>query len=74
MDQITSKVQIREIVAAAKQQGQQSSIECLILSLQECLLKKKVRFPLLEFAAREIMLPWAINGTSVISSANVPIK
>ncbi|MFA4978529.1 MAG: DNA alkylation repair protein [Sphingobacterium sp.] len=56
MDQITSKVQIREIVAAAKQQGQQSGIECLILSLQECLLKKKVRFPLLEFAAREIML------------------
>ncbi len=56
MDKITSKVQIREIVAAAKQQGQQSGIECLILSLQECLLKKKVRFPLLEFAAREIML------------------
>ncbi|MBB1645326.1 DNA alkylation repair protein [Sphingobacterium sp. UME9] len=56
MDQITSKVQIREIVAAAKQQGQQSGIECLILSLQECLLKKKVRFPLLEFAARETML------------------
>ncbi|WP_426790473.1 DNA alkylation repair protein [Sphingobacterium sp. WOUb80] len=56
MEQITSKVQIREIVATAKQQGQQSGIECLILSLQECLLKKKVRFPLLEFAAREIML------------------
>ncbi|WP_336827636.1 DNA alkylation repair protein [Sphingobacterium multivorum] len=56
MDKITSKVQIREIVAAAKQQGQQSGIESFMLSLQACLLKKKVRFPLLEFAAREIML------------------
>ncbi len=57
MEKITSKIHIREILEEAKQCWKQKGHNALLIAIHEELLKKKVSFPLLEYAAKE-MLSW----------------
>lgn len=54
MEIISSKATIRHLVSAALHTLRRSGREAFVTSLHDALLKKKVRFPLLEYAAREI--------------------
>lgn len=54
MESISSKATIKHIVAAALHTLQDGGREAFVTSLHDTLLKKKVRFPLLEYAAGEI--------------------
>ncbi|NML40332.1 DNA alkylation repair protein [Chitinophaga sp. G-6-1-13] len=54
MESISSKATIKLLVAEAVSTWQQKGQEAFIISLHDTLLKKKVRFPLLEYAAKEI--------------------
>lgn len=54
METISSKATIKQLVAAALHALQHSGREIFVTSLHDTLLKKKVKFPLLEYAAREI--------------------
>ncbi|MBC9933045.1 DNA alkylation repair protein [Chitinophaga qingshengii] len=54
MESITSKVTIKEVVAEALQALQQNGQAAFITLLHDTLLMKKVKFPLLEYAAKEI--------------------
>jgi len=56
MEKITSKVRVREILEQAKQSREQQGQDALLVTIYEGLLKKKVSFPLLEFAAKEMAL------------------
>ncbi|WP_343565657.1 DNA alkylation repair protein [Sphingobacterium sp.] len=55
-EKITSKVRIREILEQAKFCWKHQGQNALLMAIHEGLLKKKVSFPLLEFAAREMAL------------------
>lgn len=54
MERINSKATIKHIVIEAKAVWDQQGAHAFITILQDTLLKKKVRFPLLEYAAKEI--------------------
>lgn len=56
MEKMTSKVRVREILEQAKQSWEQQGQDALLVVIYEGLLKKKVSFPLLEFAAKEMAL------------------
>ncbi|WP_270087715.1 DNA alkylation repair protein [Sphingobacterium sp. SYP-B4668] len=55
MESISSKAVIKDKVAEALRQLQHKGADAFIISLQEGLLNKKVKFPLLEYAAMELM-------------------
>jgi len=54
MERINSKATIKDIVSEAKAAWDQRGADAFIAVLHDALLKKKVRFPLLEYAAKEI--------------------
>ncbi|MDF2516426.1 MAG: hypothetical protein K0R59_1722 [Sphingobacterium sp.] len=56
MEKITSKVRVREILEQAKFCWKHQGQNALLMAIHEGLLKKKVSFPLLEFAAMEMAL------------------
>ncbi|MEI2274922.1 DNA alkylation repair protein [Sphingobacterium sp. ML3W] len=56
IEKISSKVRVREILGQAKQSWEQQGQDALLVTINEGLLKNKVSFPLLEFAAKEMAL------------------
>ncbi|MBC9909040.1 DNA alkylation repair protein [Chitinophaga varians] len=56
MESISSKATIKLMVAGALDALQRNGQKAFIVSLHDALLKKKVRFPLLEYAAKEIII------------------
>lgn len=57
MEKNTSKVHVREILEQAKLGWKQRGPDTSLIAIQVGLLKKKVSFPLLEYAAKE-MVTW----------------
>ncbi len=70
MEKINSKATIKHILLEAKSVLNQKGANAFVTTLHDTLLKKKVRFPLLEYAAKEIAsaIPYAeqINITDHI--------
>lgn len=54
MESITSKATIRHIITEAQADWNQQGAAAFVTVLHDVLFKKKVRFPLLEYAAKEI--------------------
>ncbi|WP_104385893.1 DNA alkylation repair protein [Sphingobacterium sp. HMA12] len=71
MEKITSKVRVREILAQAKLGWKQQGLNTLLIGIQEGLLKKKVSFPLLEYAAKEIVTWIPENDQTIFIDALV---
>lgn len=65
MEKITSKVRVREILEQAKLCWKQQGPDTLIIDIQMGLLKKKVSFPLLEYAAKE-MATWVPENEQTV--------